>query len=187
MPLFEPNYLNLEYFFNLIYQWLRNAHLWPLPPALIFWAKIILLGLGLFFGTMVGILVVKIIKLRKEELYNFLSLTSADKEEQSVNKKRWDKVFAYLESDNQSDWKQAIIEADNLLDEMVKSMHYPGENLGERLKNIEPSDFVTLQDAWEAHKVRNQIAHESDFSLTRREARRVMGLYEKVFKEFNFI
>ncbi len=187
MPIFEPNYLNLEYFFNLIYQWLRNLHLWPLPPELIFWVKIVLLGLGLFFGVVVVVLVVKIAKLRQEELRNFLSLTQADKEEKSANKKRWEKVLAYLESDNQSDWKQAIIEADNLLDEMVKAMRYPGENLGERLKNIEPSDFVTLQDAWEAHKVRNQIAHESGFSLTRREARRVMELYEKVFNEFNFI
>ena len=187
MPLFEPNYINLEYFFNLIYQTLINLHIFPLPPALIFWLKIILLSLGLFSGFVVVALVVKIINLRKEELRNFLSLVQTDAGEQSVNKKRWEKVLTYLESDNQSDWKQSIIEADNLLDEMVSAMHYPGENLGERLKNIEPSDFVTLQDAWDGHKVRNQIAHESDFTLTRREARRVLELYEKVFTEFNFV
>jgi hypothetical protein len=70
---------------------------------------------------------------------------------------------------------------------MVGAMRYPGENLGERLKNVEPSDFLTLEDAWEAHKVRNQVAHQSGFTLTRREARRVVELYERVFREFIFI
>ena len=64
---------------------------------------------------------------------------------------------------------------------------YQGENLGERLKAIEPSDFITLQAAWDAHKVRNQIAHETNFQLSKREVRRVIGLYEQVFREFKYI
>jgi hypothetical protein len=101
---------------------------------------------------------------------------------------RWQKVLDLVHSTNDSDWRLAIIEADNILDEMVTRIGYKGENLGEKLKSVEPSDFLTLQEAWEAHKVRNKIAHEGlSFRMDHREAKRVVAQFEKVFKEFEFI
>jgi hypothetical protein len=67
-------------------------------------------------------------------------------------------------------------------------MGYMQESIGEKLKVIEPSDFTNIENAWEAHKIRNQIAHEgSDFMINEREAKRVIGLYETVFREFEYI
>ena len=66
-------------------------------------------------------------------------------------------------------------------------MEYIGETIGEQLKGIEQSDFRTLAHAWEAHKVRNKLVHEGDFMITKREARRVIDLYRKVFEEFHYI
>ena len=67
-------------------------------------------------------------------------------------------------------------------------MGYRGESIGEQLKGVEKSDFTTIDDAWEAHKVRNLIAHEgANFLLSDREAKRVIGLYKNVFQEFHFI
>ncbi len=102
--------------------------------------------------------------------------------------KKWERVIDHLESENPNDWKIAIIEADSILNELVDSMGYNGASLGEKLKAIEQSDFTTLNNAWEAHKVRNAIAHEgSNFQLNDREARRVIALYESVFREFKYI
>ena len=101
---------------------------------------------------------------------------------------RFARVLKHLDSGRESDWRLAIIEADVLLDEMVTSMGYRGDSLGEKLKGIEKSDFTTLAEAWEAHAVRNKIAHEgAAFALSEREARRVISLYEEVFREFRFI
>ena len=100
---------------------------------------------------------------------------------------RWERIIQLVNSTAPSDWKIAIIEADMILEEMVAAMGYKGENLGEQLKTIERSDFETLDDAWEAHKVRNQIAHEPGFELTQREAKIIVGLFENVFREFQFI
>ena len=131
----------------------------------------------------------KIVALKREDKAELeakvahLAKTAGD----DASKKAWSKLVNYLNSNNQADWKLAILEADVMLDKLVERMGYEGANLGERLKNVEPSDFTTLQDAWEAHKVRNRIAHESDYVLTSREARRVMDLFEKVFREFDFI
>lgn len=102
--------------------------------------------------------------------------------------RRWEKVLEHINSQNSNDWKFAILEADIILDELLDVMGYRGETLSDKLKRVESSDFETLELAWEAHKVRNSIAHEgADFLITEREARRVVGLYQKVFEEFHYI
>lgn len=102
--------------------------------------------------------------------------------------KRWKQIVAHIASEEESDWRLAILEADIILDEMLESMGYHGDSVSERLKKVEPSDFTTLDNAWEAHKIRNKIAHEGVmYPLNHREAKRVIALYESVFKEFRFV
>ena len=63
-----------------------------------------------------------------------------------------------------------------------------GDTIGDKLKAVEKSDFLTIDNAWEAHKARNQIAHDgADFQLNQREAMRIISLYESVFREFQMI
>lgn len=101
---------------------------------------------------------------------------------------RWVRVQNLMSSHTASDWRQAIIEADIILDEMLDRIGYEGESIGDKLKQIEESDFVTLNKAWEAHKIRNHIAHRGgDFVFSKSEADRVIKLYEKVFEEFYYI
>lgn len=106
-----------------------------------------------------------------------------------VSHPRWEKVREHLSSENPNDWRLAVLEADIILGEMLEKMGYiKGETIGEKLKTIEQSDFNSLDQAWEAHRIRNMIAHGgSDYILTEREAKRVIGLYEQVFKEFRYI
>ena len=53
---------------------------------------------------------------------------------------------------------------------------------------IPKGDFKTIDAAWEAHKIRNAIAHEgSDFLLSQRESKRVIELYGLVFKKFKYV
>jgi hypothetical protein len=109
-------------------------------------------------------------------------------EVEDVSIRRWKNIQNLIQSHNLNDWKQAIIEADIMLDEMLDKMGYHGESVGDKLKQIEASDFLTLNQAWEAHKVRNQIAHKgSNYILSRDEAEKVIDLYGEVFKEFYFI
>lgn len=112
---------------------------------------------------------------------------SADAPPQFVNEK-WQKVIIHINSENMNDWKLAILECDIMLGDILEKMGYMQESIGEKLKSVEPSDFTNIEAAWEAHKIRNAIAHEgSDFLINHREAKRVIGLYELVFREFAFI
>ena len=101
---------------------------------------------------------------------------------------RWQHIQSLARSENPNDWRQAIIEADIMLDELITAAGYYGETVGEKLKKIERGYFPKIQQAWDAHKVRNQIAHRgSDFILTRAETWRALRNYEEVFSEFYFI
>ncbi len=101
---------------------------------------------------------------------------------------RWETVKKHIESDNQNDWKQAIMEADIMLDDLLTNIGYRGESIGEKLKRVDSAHFQTLNEAWEAHKVRNNIAHEgSNYVMNQHEAKRVIQMYRKVFEEFYFV
>lgn len=98
---------------------------------------------------------------------------------------RWRTAIEHADSQNPSDWRQAIIEADIILEEMLRGMGYRGESIGDMLKRVERADFNSLDQAWEAHNVRNRIAHDgSSFVLSQIEAKRILALYRQVFEEF---
>jgi hypothetical protein len=45
-----------------------------------------------------------------------------------------------------------------------------------------------IQSAWDAHILRNKIAHEgSDFPVTQIEARKAIRLYQDFFEELNIV
>lgn len=114
--------------------------------------------------------------------------TVADTQGDPRLNERWRRVQKLSNSESEGDWRMAIIEADTILEEMVNKMGYDGASLGEKMRQIEKSDFNTLNQAWEAHKVRNEIAHAGiDFALSEREKNRVIGLYKEVFEEFYYI
>lgn len=127
--------------------------------------------------------------MRSKEKFKPLALFPGDFGERKIVKNdRWERALKHLDSENKNDWRLAILEADIMLDEMVTSMGLIGDNLGERLKGVEKSDFLTIDKAWEAHKIRNNIAHSGgEFVLTKREAERIIDLYSDVFREFHFI
>ncbi len=101
---------------------------------------------------------------------------------------RWNRVLAHMDTGNHSDFRLAIIEADIMLNELLEKLNLRGETMADKLKAVEKSDFLTIDLAWEAHKVRNKLAHEgSEFLLNEREARQVVDLYRQVFEEFFMI
>jgi hypothetical protein len=101
---------------------------------------------------------------------------------------RWEKIMTHANSSNSSDWRLAIIEADIFLEEALRRAGFVGENIGDMLKSMDKSDLLTLDEAWDAHKTRNRIAHDgSSFDLNERETKRIIALFESVLKELKAI
>jgi hypothetical protein len=102
-----------------------------------------------------------------------------------MNHPRWEIIQGYRNSDHDALWRIGIIEADNMLREVLQEKGYEGEDVADMLMKAK---FNTVQLAWEAHKSRNKIAHQgSDYTLTDREAKKVFADYEAVFKELKAI
>jgi len=80
---------------------------------------------------------------------------------------RWKEVQELMVKDDVHAWTMAIIKADSILDSVLQK-RVSGNTVGERLKAMENKiNRDTLQSAWDAHKVRNQIAHgDNDISKT---------------------
>jgi hypothetical protein len=104
------------------------------------------------------------------------------------NELQFKKILEHASSDNINDWKAAIIDADVMLDKGLKAAGYTTGSLGDRMKGISNSNVRTIDLAWEAHKLRNDIAHGGQaFNLTDRDVRRAVGQYQEVLKELGIL
>jgi uncharacterized protein HemX len=109
-------------------------------------------------------------------------------EETYTHTLKWQGVLDHANSDNPSDWRLAILEADTMLESASQKLPVVADTLGERLKKIDKGDLRSLDNAWEAHKVRNRIAHDGfDFEITKHETLRVINLFESVLRELGAI
>ncbi len=100
----------------------------------------------------------------------------------------WRHIEENIATDDPNKWKMAILEADVILGELLEKMNLPGDNIGEKLKAVEKSDFPFLDDAWEVHKIRNSIAHAgSDFQISERDAKRTIATFQKIFSDYDII
>ena len=117
-----------------------------------------------------------------------LGLTLTWESEKKQKNTRWQRVEEHMTSLNPSDWKIAILEADNILDEVTKRMGFAGGTLGERLRVIPHADFPYLEEAWQAHKFRNALAHKgTDFPLTRSDAEKIVNIYHRIFAGLGYL
>jgi len=97
--------------------------------------------------------------------------------------KAWDKITARLETGLESEYKLAVIEADSILNDILKRMGFDGETLGERLERLTATTLPNLKQIWEAHKIRNNIVHDPNYRLALDEARRVLDIYEQALRD----
>ena len=99
----------------------------------------------------------------------------------------WQQIRKYVESIRDSEWKLSVIEADKLVDGVLQEHSFPGETMGERLMLIKPDDLSSLQDLWDAHKLRNLLVHEISYNLRHEQAIEAINAFEKVLRELGAI
>ncbi len=100
---------------------------------------------------------------------------------------RWEEIMRHLESTKEAEWKFSVIEADKLVDLVLTRAGFPGATLGERLTNIQPGQLETLEGLWEAHKVRNRLAHDLNYFLRYTEAKQAIEQYARTLRELQAI
>jgi hypothetical protein len=106
----------------------------------------------------------------------------------SKMQKRWNKITNYLKSDNVSQYKVAIIEADAVADEILGGIGYKGANMTEKLEQVGVAHLDDYLEALKgAHQVRNRIVHEAEFVVDQRLAKATVGVYENFLRYLEFL
>jgi hypothetical protein len=71
---------------------------------------------------------------------------------------------------DKSTWPLAVIDADKLLDDVLKKRRYRGKTMGERLVAAQ-RDIGDNDGVWFGHKLRNRLVHENNFKLSERDVK----------------
>lgn len=123
-------------------------------------------------------------------IFVFLAIALTGKRGHRFNVEDYQARFLAIENklnkENSASFVLAVINGDKLLDKALIEMGVPGKTMGDRLKRVD--DKLTDKDAvWRAHKLRNVIAHESDYELSYRQAANALAIYKKALKDLGAI
>jgi len=154
---------------------------------------VVITGMALSFFFIILIVYAQI-KLLQTEHGGFHAMEAESHEqheaevEQTGRNDRWERIVELAGSGSESDWRRAVLEADIMLGDVLMEQGYEGAGVGDQLKMANPIQMTTLDLAWKAHKVRNDIAHGGEgYKLEERDVRVAIDYYKRVFEELGAI
>lgn len=98
----------------------------------------------------------------------------------------WLKIERSLVKDNEASYHLSILNADKLLDRALRESGFKGKTMGERMKSASKT-WSNANLVWTAHKLRNQIAHETNVQIQYDTARRALGAFKQGLKDVEAI
>ncbi|MBW3538289.1 hypothetical protein KY386_02225 [Candidatus Parcubacteria bacterium] len=94
---------------------------------------------------------------------------------------RWATITATADSGG-AGLRNAVSEADKLLDYVMRESGARGETMADRLRSFERR-FSDVNGVWRAHKLRNSLAHDVGFDLVASQAREALRDFERGLKD----
>lgn len=195
------NYFNIEYLLTRVFGLSQDGSgggsigaLWHAIPSWVsfltseiaIWGMVIsLLLLIMFVYARIRLVMVEHEGFHAKEEHQVVEVEQAGPPPQQ---ERWKRVMELASSGNPGDWRRAVLEADIMLSAVLMGAGYEGATVGDQLKMANPFQLTTLDLAWKAHKVRNEVAHGGEaFDLTERDTRVAIDQYRRVFEELGAI
>jgi len=191
-PLFDPSYLNLESVFSKVLDSVQPVINFIIDPHTWTVIGIVSASISIIFLT---IIIFSLVRMREIQLHEKREIDheinealNKDKEKARNENQKWNYILTLIESPNESDWRMSVMEADNLLEESLKEKGISGSTVSELLEGAKSSGYASIQNAWDAHLIRNKIAHEgSEYPLSQIEGRRVIKMFQNFFEELKII
>ena len=101
---------------------------------------------------------------------------------------RWREIQDLLLLGGISQLRQALLEADKLLDFSLRLYGSAGKDLGERLKASQQLfSASTYNGIWEAHKLRNILAHEIHNEVYASDIRQALEQFKRGLEELRML
>jgi hypothetical protein len=188
----NPIYINISFIFEKILKFFEIAWSYISKPK--FWNSLgdivsIIIILCLFIIIYSLVRMYEIRKDQKEEVKKKIQeMIEKESSKEENGNYRWHYILTLIEGVQESDWRVAILEADSLMEEVLKEKGFSGETLNELLTSARESGFSHIQDAWDAHIFRNSIAHNGiNVEMTQSKGRQIIKKYQNFFEELGVI
>jgi hypothetical protein len=83
---------------------------------------------------------------------------------------------------NKKTWTTAVVEADNLLDEVLRRRKYKGKTAGERLVTAQ-HDLKNNESVWFGHKLRNRIKQDDLKKISKHDTLESLSGFRQALKD----
>jgi len=153
----------------------------------IFWVKVGFLSVGGFFLASIIFCLMRTHYLQWRYMQDFWEFFTFRPFGAKRITKLWNKILKRLDTDMESEYKLALIEADDMLDASLKRMGYMGQTLEERLGKLTSATIDNIDDIYQAHEIRNTIVHNPDYRLSLDKARSTLDIYQKAFNSLQIL
>ena len=101
-------------------------------------------------------------------------------------KKEWKDIIKRAKDGDEEERKLAVVDADEVLDEVLTKMSFVGENLQEKLEKISEDIFPTAEEIKMVHQEKKDILYNPDRELSKKDAMRIIDVYEKTIRDCQF-
>jgi hypothetical protein len=101
--------------------------------------------------------------------------------------KQWQGITKKLDSGKESEYKLSLMEAISFLDETLERMGYGGGSIEDRMKKAPDGALPNEQEILDVYRKSTAIIHNPDYILSRDEAKKILGDFEKIFKDLEMI
>lgn len=101
--------------------------------------------------------------------------------------KRWSEIEKKAATGLPEAVKIAIIEADKLVDDVLKKFGIAGEHMADRLENLPTDEMRNLDALWRSHRLRNNIVHAPGFEVSSAEAKHALKNYKAFLEELGIL
>jgi len=158
----------------------------PFLIQYLLWLQIgaIILSTLFLWGIISMIIKTSYIEMKREQ---FLDILGHGRVSKRRSVKAWKQIKQRMLSENQNDWKLAILESDKVLDEILKMAGYIGANTEEKLRAIIPAQLSNIEDVKMANLVSGEIMKDPTYEITLKKAKETIEIYRIAFVELNLI
>ncbi len=101
--------------------------------------------------------------------------------------KRWKDIIEQSKSDDEETRRLAIIEADDMTDEVLSDIGYEGENLLEKTLLLNEEIISNMEEIKDAHRRKREFVYNPNVEVSKEEAEKLISTYEYLLKDLEII
>ncbi len=159
------------------------------PGFAAFWVTI----RAIFISVSVFLLAITVLSLKKG---GYLDYRFADTRSEVYKKRpkyridikeRWKEAKEHTESSMDSERVLGIIEADDILKEVLDYFGYKGDTLLDKLILLSESIIPNIEGVKNSHQRVREAAHNPNIDISREEAKGIISVYEAVLEDMEMI